>query len=60
MSDRQTPAVLARRYLDLWDRQARAMAADPDWAAVMQHWIAQQNRDSDAASQPAETNDAGD
>tara|TARA_R110002167_G_scaffold82073_5_gene224178 strand:- start:131 stop:394 length:264 start_codon:yes stop_codon:yes gene_type:complete len=41
MLDRPTPADLARRYLDLWDRQARAMAGDPNWAAVIQRWIAE-------------------
>lgn len=40
MIDTPDPRSLARRYLDLWDRQATAIATDGRWAEVMQHWIA--------------------
>ncbi|MDP6816286.1 MAG: hypothetical protein QF582_23960, partial [Alphaproteobacteria bacterium] len=31
--------ALARRYLDLWERQAAAMAGDADTAEVMARWL---------------------
>ena len=32
--------ALAARYLDLWERQAAAAAANPELAQRMLHWIA--------------------
>ena len=31
---------LARRFLDLWQTQVTALAEDPEFAALMQRWIA--------------------
>lgn len=48
MSDQTKVTDLARRYLDLWDRQAQAMAGEPDWAAVMQRWLTDLEKNADA------------
>lgn len=40
MPDHDLSRNLARRYLDLWERQAAAAAADPELARRLLDWFA--------------------
>jgi hypothetical protein len=54
MADDTDMRTLARRYLDLWERQVADSATDPQAARAMAQWLALVNEGSSNGTTPPE------